>query len=156
MRGCLCSFLSPAPADDEDEDEEDEDLAERQARAGVAKDLAATRRPAGGGRIGNVKGHRVQRGESRSQRDDEDKEASNTSAAPGARNLGERERVSRSDSTAGGFTMLKNSWSIIAQDLSQDISALRGKRSGREAKRGAWSLGIGGGGVSSDEEDGLL
>jgi hypothetical protein len=78
------------------------------------------------------------------------------SAAPGARNLGERERVSRSEVTAGGFTMLKNSWSIIAQDLSQDISALRGKRSGREAGRGAWSFGIGGGAVSSDEEDGLL
>jgi hypothetical protein len=41
---------------------------------------------------------------------------------------------------------LKNSWSILTQDLSQDLSSLRGAGGGR----GKW--GIGAGAAESDSE----
>ena len=46
----------------------------------------------------------------------------------------------------GGLAMLKNSWSILTQDLSQDLSSLRGARGGA----GKW--GIGAGAAESDSE----
>jgi len=123
-------FLSPALPDDEDYEDDTHTHRPCATAAGVARSSPA---PHGTRGVGGGSANPAHRQELSVEGGGEGREAS------------------------GGLAMLKNSWSIISQDLSQDLSSLRRKGRGGGpggaggGKPGKW--GLFGGGGDSDEDD---